>query len=171
MNGRETDASSMSDTKLELDGFLPYRLNLLANVVSQGLSTIYAERYGFGIPEWRIIATLGQFETMTAKQIGAHSHMHETKVSRAVGSLLQRRLIQRRINRQDLREAFLSLTREGRIIYDDLVPVAQRFAAELSAGFTPQEQAQLDTLLRRLTESSRRILASAPQGVAEVVGD
>ncbi len=40
----------MSDTKLELDGFLPYQLNLLAHVVSQGLSTIYAERYGFGIP-------------------------------------------------------------------------------------------------------------------------
>ncbi len=161
----------MSDTKLELDGFLPYRLNLLANVVSQGLSTIYAERYGFGIPEWRVVATLGQFETMTAKQIGAHSHMHKTKVSRAVGNLLRRRLVQKRINRQDLREAFLSLTREGRVIYDDLVPVAQRFAAELSAGFTQQEREQLDALLGRLTERSRNLLAAAPQHIAEEIAD
>jgi DNA-binding MarR family transcriptional regulator len=161
----------MSTTKLELDGFLPYQLNLLANVVSQGLSTIYAERYGFGIPEWRVIATLGQFETMTAKQIGAHSHMHKTKVSRAVGNLLRRRLVQKRANRQDLREAFLSLTREGRLIYDDLVPVAQRFAADLSEGFTSQEREQLDTLLRRLTDRSRRLLDNAPRPVAEEVGD
>ncbi len=161
MDVRVADKSSMSDVKLELDSFLPYRLNVLANVVSQALSGIYAERYGLGIPEWRVIATLGQFGSVTAKDIGAHSHMHKTKVSRAVASLMRRRLVQRRINRQDLREAFLSLTREGHIVYSDLVPIARRFAADLSDGFSPQERDQLDLLLTRLTERSRGLLAGA----------
>lgn len=149
----------MSGQKLELEAFLPYRLNVLAAVVSQGLSGIYADRYGFGIPEWRVIATLGQFGAMTARDVGAHSHMHKTKVSRAVANLTRRKLIQRRANRQDLREAFLSLTAQGRAIYDDLVPVARTYAAELTSGFTPAEQAQLDALLTRLTEQGQRMMA------------
>lgn len=161
MDGHTSEKSSISSQRLELDTFLPYRLNVLASVVSQGLSSIYAERYGLGIPEWRVLATLGQFGSMTAKDIGAHSHMHKTKVSRAIASLTKRRFVHRRINRRDLREAFVSLTREGEAIYADLVPIAQGFAAELSAGFTAAERQQLDLLLSRLTEQSHRLLARA----------
>ena len=78
---------------LKLEEFLPYRLNVVASLVSQALSRIYAERYGIGVPEWRVLVTLGQFGTMTAKAIGAHSHMHKTKVSRAVALLERRKLI------------------------------------------------------------------------------
>jgi DNA-binding MarR family transcriptional regulator len=72
---------------LKLDEFLPYRLNVVASLVSLALSRIYVDRYGIGVPEWRILVTLGQFEVMTAKAVGAHSHMHKTKVSRAVSTL------------------------------------------------------------------------------------
>jgi DNA-binding MarR family transcriptional regulator len=41
---------------------------------------------------------------MTAKAIGVH---HKTKVSRAVALLEGRKLVTRRTNRADLREAFL----------------------------------------------------------------
>ena len=98
---------------LKLEEFLPYRLNVVASLVSQALSRIYVDRYGIDVPEWRILVTLGQYETMTAKAVGAHSHMHKTKVSRAVGELERRKLVVRRENRADRREAFLSLTPSG----------------------------------------------------------
>jgi DNA-binding MarR family transcriptional regulator len=106
---------------------------------------------------------------MTAKQVGAHSHMHKTKVSRAVASLTKRKIVHRRANRRDLREAFISLTRDGETIYGELVPVAQGFAAELSDGFTADERRQLDLLLTRLTERSRKLLNGA--GVTPSDGD
>jgi DNA-binding MarR family transcriptional regulator len=56
-----------------------------------------------------VLVTLGQFGVMTGKAIGAHTHMHKTKVSRAVAFLERRKLIARRINRGDMRESFLSL--------------------------------------------------------------
>ena len=64
---------------LRLEKFLPYRLNLLASLVSEALSRIYAERYRIAVPEWRVLVTLGQYEVMTGKAIGAHSHMHKTR--------------------------------------------------------------------------------------------
>ena len=91
---------------LKLDEFLPYRLNVCASVVSHALSRIYAERYKIGVPEWRVLVTLGQFGAMTAKAIGTHSHMHKTKVSHAVSLLERRKLVTRRVNRADMREAF-----------------------------------------------------------------
>src|ERR1043165_1875327 len=113
---------------LKLEEFLPYRLNVVASLVSQALSRVYAERYGIGVPEWRVLVTLGQFGLMTGKAIGQHSHMHKTKVSRAVALLEKRKLLTRRANRADLREAFLALTPTGRAMYDDLAPIALDFA-------------------------------------------
>ena len=94
---------------LQLEGFLPHRLNVLSSLVSQALTQVYA-KYGIGIPEWRVLVTLGQFGVMTGKAIGARTHMHKTKVSRAVAQLEARKFVTRKANRADLREAFLSLT-------------------------------------------------------------
>jgi hypothetical protein len=66
-----------AEAALKLEDFLPYRLNVCANIVSNALSRIYAERYKIGVPEWRVLVTLGQFGMMTAKAIGIHSHMHK----------------------------------------------------------------------------------------------
>ena len=99
--------------------------------MTQALSRIYAERYKIGVPEWRVLVTLGEFGMMTAKAIGIHSHMHKTKVSRAVALLERRKLVARRANRADLREAFLSLTPAGRDIYSELAPIALDFAKQL----------------------------------------
>ena len=70
------------------------------------------------------VVTLGQHGVMTAKAIGAHTHMHKTKVSRAVALLEKRRLLARRANRDDMREAFLSLTASGRTMYEEVAPHA-----------------------------------------------
>jgi DNA-binding MarR family transcriptional regulator len=149
---------------LKLEEFLPYRLNVVASLVSQALSRIYVDRYGIGVPEWRILVTLGQFETMTAKAVGAHSHMHKTKVSRAVGTLERRRLVVRRENRADRREAFLSLTPAGRAVYEDLAPGALEFARRLFETIDPADQAAFERAVTRLTEQSRTLSAPAAAG-------
>ena len=78
---------------------------------------------------------------MTAKAVGAHSHMHKTKVSRAVSELERRKLVVRRENRADRREAFLSLTAAGRAIYQDLAPGALEFARRLFETIDPADRA------------------------------
>ena len=117
--------------QLKLEKFLPYRLNVCSSLVTQALSRIYAERYRMGVSEWRVLVTLGELGPMTAKAVGLHSHMHKTKVSRAVALLERRKLVSRRVNRADLREAFLSLTAAGREVYKDLAPAALEFVRQL----------------------------------------
>jgi DNA-binding MarR family transcriptional regulator len=153
-----------ADAALKLDQFLPYRLNVCSNIVSTALSRIYADRFKIGVPEWRVLVTLGEFGLMTAKAIGVHSRMHKTKVSRAVANLERRKLVVRRANRDDLREAFLSLTPEGSSIYNDLAPGALEFARKLMETMEPDERAALGQALTKLTEQSAKIAADIAKG-------
>jgi DNA-binding MarR family transcriptional regulator len=146
---------------LRLEEFLPYQLNVIANLVSQALSRVYAQRYGIGVPEWRVLVTLGQFEAMTAKAIGTHTHMHKTKVSRAVALMERRRLLARRANRQDKREAFLSLTAAGRTMYEEIAPHALDFAKRLTEILTPDGREAFNRGLALLTEQSAQLAAEA----------
>lgn len=153
----EADARAPDEAPLKLEDFLPYRLNVLASLVSQALSRIYVERYGLGVPEWRVLVTLGEFGVMTGKAIGAHSQMHKTKVSRAVAELEKRKLVGRRANRADLRESFLSLTVAGRTIYEELAPGALDFARRLAEVVHPADRAAFERAMQRLTERSRAL--------------
>ncbi len=158
------EQSAAEQAALKLDEFLPYRLNVCANLVSEALSRVYTERYKIGVPEWRVLVTLGEFGMMTAKAIGLHSHMHKTKVSRAVALLERRKLVARRANRADLREAFLSLTPAGRDVYNDLAPMALEFDRLLMDTVDPADRAALDRALRKLIERSTQLNAERLNG-------
>jgi DNA-binding MarR family transcriptional regulator len=144
---------------LKLEQFLPYRLNVVASLVSQALSRVYARRYRIGVPEWRVLVTLGQFGVMTGKAIGAHTHMHKTKVSRAVALLEKRKLVARRANRADMRESFLSLTAAGRAIYEDLAPHALEFAQRLTDILTPNDREAFNRALQQIIDRSTQLVA------------
>ena len=133
-------------------------LNVLSSLVSQALTRVYGQ-YGIGIPEWRVLVSLGQFGVMTGKAIGARTHMHKTKVSRAVAQLEARKFLTRRANRADLREAFLSLTPAGRAVYEELAPRALEFTNRLSEVVAASDRAAFDRAMRQLSERSAKLVA------------
>jgi DNA-binding MarR family transcriptional regulator len=135
---------------LDLERFLPYRLDILAEAVSRALSRIYKEKYGLAVPEWRVLAHLGQYAPITAKAIAAHSRMHKTKVSRAVAELERLGFVRRADGTDDRREEPLSLTAKGRAAYDDLAPKAADFARHLLDDLSAAERRTLETAIDRL---------------------
>jgi DNA-binding MarR family transcriptional regulator len=148
---------------LALGAFLPYRLSVLAHDVSQGLARIYSHRFGIGIPEWRVLAALGENGRMTSKAVGAHAHMHKVKVSRAVASLEARGDLARLRNEDDLREAVLVLTEQGARLYAEIVPLAREYVGRLTAALSAEELNQLGRLLARLEAATAPALdADAP---------
>ena len=128
---------------LDLEKFLPYRLNRLAEAVSRDFQTIYRTRYGLTRPEWRLLASLGQHGTMTATEVGRDSAMHKTKVSRAVAALEERRWLKRETDLEDRRVERLALTPAGAKAYAELVPLARRFEADLLRLLDPAEREAL----------------------------
>ncbi|MGO4567050.1 MarR family winged helix-turn-helix transcriptional regulator [Rhizobium sp. 2YAF20] len=139
-------------TMLDLEKFLPYRLNRIASTVSREFRTVYGPHHDLTIPEWRVLATLGQFEQMGAREIGLHSSMHKTKVSRAVRALEDRRWLRRRGSEEDRRVEILTLTTAGRRAYEDIVPRAVAFEKNLLRSIGPDAD-KLLLLLSKLEGS------------------
>lgn len=164
MASRSTARKEAPAPLVVLERFLPYRLNVLASLTSNALAQIYAEQFGLSIPAWRVIATLGQYDVRTARDIASHGVMHKSTVSRAVSALEQRGLIVRRPNQEDRREEWLALTAKGRSIYDALAPQALAFEDRLVSVLTPEEHETLSALMDKLSAHARSL---APEGEAE----
>jgi DNA-binding MarR family transcriptional regulator len=134
--------------KIQLETFLPYRLNRIAAAVSQDFRSVYGPHHDLTIPEWRVLATLGQFEEISAKEIGQHSSMHKTKVSRAVRALEERRWLKRRESEADRREEILTLTASGQKAYRQIVPKAVEFERRIVDELGPEAKPFLAALER-----------------------
>ncbi len=153
----EMGLPAAADAPLKLEEFLPYQLAVVASLVSQALSRVYARRYKIGVPEWRVLVTLGQFGVLTGKAIGVRTLMHKTKVSRSVALLEKRKLLVRKINRADMRESFVSLTGAGRAMYEELAPHAVEFNRKLTEILSASDREAFYRGLQRITDRSARL--------------
>ena len=141
----------------DLECFLPYLLNQAAEATSRSFQASYKATYGMTRTQWRVLANLGKFGSMTARDICTISHIEKTKVSRAVSALEDQRLLSRTTSPQDRRAELLSLTDAGRAVFADLGQRAIAYDRALRARLGPEIAADLDDLLRR-------IIADGPQG-------
>jgi len=140
--------------RLDLFKFVPFRLNRLAAEVSQTLSSEYQARYGLDIPEWRVLATLGfRNEACTAQYISHCTRTHKSTISRAVMSLMQRRLIERVEDADDRRAFSLRMTDKGKALYEELIPRLLRKEQSILACLSAQERKDFSRLLGKMEES------------------
>lgn len=135
---------------LALEKFLPYRLSVLANRVSNAIARDYAGRFGITVPEWRVMAVLGRFGADTATGLCDHTAMDKVTVSRATTRLLSRKLVSRKTDPDDRRRTIFDLSPAGQDIHDQIVPVALSHETQLLEGLDKTERKQLDGLLTKL---------------------
>ncbi|WP_341895977.1 MarR family winged helix-turn-helix transcriptional regulator [Ferrovibrio terrae] len=140
----------MPKTTLHLDRFLPYRLSVVTNRISGALSRHYADRFGIGIPEWRVIANLGRTPGLTANDVVERSAMDKVTVSRAVAALEHKGLLSRVRDEGDKRKSRLTLSAKGQTVYAEIAPLALGFERDLLTVLTADEAAQLDRIIDKL---------------------
>ena len=136
---------------LNLDQFIPYRLSVLTNRVSSAIARHYSDRFNLSIPEWRVMAVLGQTPSLSARQVAERTAMDKVQVSRAVQSLLEAKRLKRDTHSEDGRVSQLSLSPQGLAIYKELVPVALELEQEFLSGLSVQDRKMLDRLLVKLS--------------------
>ena len=146
--------------RLDLDAFMPYRLSVLTNRVSSAIARHYSDRFNLSVPEWRVMAVLGQAPGLSAREVAARTAMDKVQVSRAVQSLLAAKRLTRTAHSQDGRITHLSLSAKGLAIYNDVVPLALSLEEQFLSGLTAGEQKSLDALLAKLSRHMDRMAAT-----------
>jgi len=141
--------------RLDLEGFVPYRLSVLSNRVSGAIARQYSERFGLSVPEWRVMAVLGGTPGLSAREVASRTAMDKVQVSRAVACLLRSKRLARSADPRDRRVTRLALTRQGRAIYDQIVPLALELEGLLLSALSAEERRGFDKLLAKLARQAR----------------
>ena len=151
----------LPDTNSEwrLAEFLPYELSIASNAVSSLIAERYRKRFALKIPEWRVMAVLGDAESTgsTQQALTQATLMDKVAVNRACKVLEERGLIRRVPNESDGRSHLLELTDEGRSIHREVMPLALATESELFEGFSAEERAQFKALLGRIRTRAGRL--------------
>jgi DNA-binding MarR family transcriptional regulator len=151
--------------------FLPYRLSVTSNAVSQRIAQEYRIRWGLSVPEWRVMAVLGDSGPHTQRELTTMTIMDKVAVNRACKVLEDRGLAVRKPNAQDGRSHLLQLTPEGKTMHGQIMPLALEMERRLFSTFTDEEIETFRSLLGRLRDEVKDLDAedidSGPVGLPE----
>lgn len=142
---------------LELEKFLPYRLSLLSNTVSQAIAREYEDRFALSVTGWRVVAVLGRYDGLSAREVAERTAMDKVAVSRAVAELVKDGRVKRTIANHDKRQSVLSLTVKGRKVYDEVAPLALQHEQRLLAHLDAEEREWLGRIIGKLLVAEKAL--------------
>jgi DNA-binding MarR family transcriptional regulator len=125
-------------------------LSVAANAVSRLIARAYEDQFKLTVPQWRLMAVLGNEGAKTQQSLCSLTVMDKVTVMRAAQGLLKRRLVSRTPSTKDRRSHTLELSASGRVLYDKVVPLALKYEAQLVKDMAGADVKRLDMLLRRI---------------------
>ena len=147
----------MSDKNLQLDDFLPYRLSVASNLVSDAIASAYVRLFALSVAEWRLVAVIAEQNGLTQRELVTRTRMDKVTVSRATIALTERGLIERKPNPGDGRSQLLSLSAEGAELYGHVTPQALALEAQIFGELDQKELALFNDLLDRIGSAAKKL--------------
>lgn len=140
-------ADDLTMRKLILDESWAYKVTVLADLLARRIGPIVQDVSGLNLSQWRVIAAVADQPGRTASQVVDMTPMDKGIVSRAVRTLVERDLIERRSSKQDGRLSHLYLTDDGSKVYQTIVSALSNAKADgASTGSFEQQQRLLEQL-------------------------
>ena len=140
-----------------LADFVPYLMSVTTNAVSDLIAGEYRSTYGLKIPEWRVMAVLGDSGARTQRELVHATRMDKVAVNRACKVLEDRNLARRSPNARDGRSHHLELTAAGKAMHDRIMPHALDMEQRLLAPLSEAERKQFVSLLARIGASAEAL--------------
>ena len=149
------------ERQFENEEFLLFRLSSVSRRIASACADVYFAEFRLSVPEWRLMAQIGRFGAISAKDIAEKISMDRVAISRAAGKCLAEGLIQEKASSTDRRSKVLSFTPKGKALYKRVIPRACELASLIEAGLTKGEAKMLKILLEKLDKAVVRIRPSA----------
>ncbi|MEN9433427.1 MAG: hypothetical protein RLZZ422_1016 [Pseudomonadota bacterium] len=144
-----------------LERYLTYRLHLISKITDKASSDAYMNELGLPVGAARCLAAIGTFAPLSVKELASRANLNKAQASRATQSLLERGYVSKTDNQQDARGVVITLTDEGKALWNQIMVLIERRNAEIFGALTPKERQQLGIILDKL------IAAHVPDEAAE----
>ncbi|MBL4613492.1 MAG: winged helix-turn-helix transcriptional regulator [Magnetovibrio sp.] len=162
--------NDQQDIEFQLATYFPYMVRIFYRDVSQTVKDVYTTIFGLSVSEWRTMSVLNDFEPLSAKEIVSRSSMDKVNVSRSISSLQRRKYLERHIDPADRRRVLLRLTRQGKQVMIELIPLVQEIERDLLKGLSAVERETLVKLMRKVSLNAHAIQPPTSDAQMKKVG-
>jgi DNA-binding MarR family transcriptional regulator len=135
-----------------------YRFAISAEYYARWLAAMYRPAYRLSPPEWKVLAILAAHAPMSATEAGQRTSLKPDKVTRAVDSLVAKRLVLRRLDKDDKRRVVLSLSAKGARAFGDIDRVRYAVESEMLQNLEPAEIEALHRIMDKIERQVREML-------------
>ena len=155
--------SSQKITSLEpnsREGFslAEYPIFFIGQIQRKNFKNLSAALKPFGlIPlEWRTLAQLQEEDGLSVSELAEIVVSERSALSRLMGSMEEKGLLKRLVSKKDQRETLVKLTKKGRQVFEEILPIVRKQLAWTLEGLTEKQQRGLMLLLGKLYENVNR---------------
>ena len=143
----------------EIRDLLSYRVHVVANLLSRGAELRYRREFGVSLWEWRTIALLGAAgEALSLGHLARAAGIDKSQMSRVVSGLAKRRIVLREAHPGDGRGVHLTLSKQGRRVYQGLIRAAAQRDEAFRNCLSAKERDVFETVLSKLAGQARELI-------------
>jgi DNA-binding MarR family transcriptional regulator len=144
-----------------LDDVLLYRLSRLLSTGGSMVIRLCEGSFGITRREWRLIARLAQQGELLSSELAESAQLDRARTSKAITSLVGKKLVHRQVRPGDRRKAVLALTDAGRALHEALYPLVLEINSDLLACLPDADVAALDGALDALQARAQKLVEGA----------
>lgn len=141
---------------MPLHRFLTYRISRVQAKLNAQATRLLRETSGITLIQWRIIALIGAAVQTQSSELSKDAALDKGLLSRNLKTLIEEGFVSSTINFKDHRVQNLSLTSEGRAIFEKTLPVTRARQARLREGLTNEELNVFHKVLDQLEISAEK---------------
>ena len=145
-------------TLADLGEFVPFFIRSIANRLAQAASRSYNRKFGIGLHEWSCLAPLAIKDDLSASRICESSGFDKGLISRSVGALESKGLIESRPVEDHNRRRLIRLTPAGRALYLEIRELALLREKRLLQGLSAEERTALVGYLEIMQRNATELM-------------
>ena len=138
-----------------LERTLTYRLHLLHKLTDTASQQAYPTQAGLSLSDGRCLASIGNFEPLSVKDLAQRANLNKSQASRAAQSLVDQGLVRKADHPGDGRGVLLTLTPAGRQVFQNAMALIAQRNQDIFGCLSAQEQTTLSALFDRLIAHAR----------------
>jgi DNA-binding MarR family transcriptional regulator len=138
---------------LDLSNYLPYLINRLGMALVERFKRDGLHATHLTISTWRVLAAAANHDGVRQVDLARLTSIEVSTVSRLVTRLVQLGLAARSRSAKNNREVTVQLTRKGRVLFAQLVPIAFDLQDLATRGVTKTELATAKRVLSLMHEN------------------
>jgi DNA-binding MarR family transcriptional regulator len=144
------DDLDVAGDALLVSDFLTTLVITTGNALRRTVTVSYTEQFGLTMPEWRVLSVLAEARELPFAELVLRSATDKGQLSRTLRAMQERGLVE--LRNEAAKKVTCVVTKAGRAVYRQVMPVARSRQVEYIRQLTPVERRAVYSAMHKLRD-------------------